>query len=81
MGVAEVSGSRTSVRQRFVGITTVFGGDGTYLLGNVSRECHYDDYADMLRSSMLSILEEVKSRNNWQPDDTIRVIFHAHTSR
>ena len=32
MGVAELSGSRTLARQRFVGITTVFGGDGTYLL-------------------------------------------------
>jgi hypothetical protein len=30
MGVAEVSGSRMFARQRFVGITTVFGGDGTY---------------------------------------------------
>jgi hypothetical protein len=78
MGVAEVSGSRTSARQRFIGITTVFGGDGTYLLGNVSRECNYDDYAGMLRQSMLAILEEVKTRNNWQPGDTIRVIFHAH---
>jgi hypothetical protein len=78
MGVAELSGSRTFARQRFVGITTVFGGDGTYLLGNVSRECNYADYATMIRQSMLSILEDVKTRNNWQPGDTVRVIFHAH---
>jgi hypothetical protein len=78
MGVAELSGSRSLVRQRFVGITTVFGGDGTYLLGNVSRECNYDDYADMVRQSILSILQDVKSRNNWQLGDTVRVIFHAH---
>jgi hypothetical protein len=78
MGVAELSGSRMVARQRFVGITTVFGGDGTYLLGNVSRECSYDDYADMLRQSMLGILREIKTRNNWQPGDTVRVIFHAH---
>ncbi|NJO32011.1 MAG: hypothetical protein HC869_01615 [Rhodospirillales bacterium] len=78
MGVAELSGSRTVARQRFVGITTVFGGDGTYLLGNVSRECSYDDYAEMVRQSMLTILEDVRTRNNWQPGDTIRVIFHAH---
>ncbi len=31
MGVTELSGSRLTSRQRFVGITTVFGGDGTYL--------------------------------------------------
>jgi hypothetical protein len=27
---------------------------------------------------MLSVLREVKARNNWQVGDTIRVIFHAH---
>ena len=44
MGFAEFSGSRFEDRQRFVGITTVFSGDGTYLLGNVSKECNYADY-------------------------------------
>lgn len=78
MGVAELSGSRTLARQRFVGITTVFGGDGTYLLGNISRECAYDDYTVMLREAMIGILEDVRKRNNWQPGDTVRVIFHAH---
>lgn len=78
MGIAELSGSRTLARQRFIGITTVFGGDGTYLLGNVSRECAYDDYAVMLREAMVGILEDIRKRNNWQPGDAVRVIFHAH---
>lgn len=78
MGVTELSGSRLTSRQRFVGITTVFGGDGTYLLGAVSRECAFHDYASALRDSMVTVLEDVRTRNNWQPGDTIRVIFHAH---
>ncbi|MCP1830713.1 hypothetical protein J2R76_007413 [Bradyrhizobium sp. USDA 4532] len=78
MGVAEFSGSRFEDRQRFVGITTVFSGDGTYLLGNVSKECNYTDYPKMVRDSMLSVLRELKARNNWRPGDTVRVIFHAH---
>jgi hypothetical protein len=78
MGFAELSGSRFEDRQRFVGITTVFSGDGTYLLGNLSKECDYAGYADMVRESMLAILKELKTRNNWQPGDTVRVIFHAH---
>lgn len=78
MGVAELSESRLSSRQRFVGITTVFGGDGTYLLGAVSRECAFEDYASALKDSMVAVLEDVRTRNNWQPGDTIRVIFHAH---
>lgn len=78
VGFAELSGSRFADRQRYVGITTVFSGDGTYLLGNVSKECKYDGFADTVRESMLAILREVKVRNNWQIGDTVRVIFHAH---
>lgn len=78
MGFAEFSGSRFEDRQRFVGITTVFSGDGTYLLGNVSKECNYAEYPKMVQESMLSVLRELKTRNNWRPGDTVRVIFHAH---
>jgi hypothetical protein len=78
MGVAELSGSRVTARHRFVGITTVFAGDGTYLLSNISQECDYSDYMTMIQKSTSAILEEVKGRNGWQPGDTIRVIFHAH---
>lgn len=78
MGFAELSGSRIQDRQRHVGITTVFSGDGTYVLGNVSRECQYTEYPEVVRASMLSILKDIKKRNNWQPGDRIRVVFHAH---
>ncbi|MDF0492253.1 argonaute/piwi family protein [Bradyrhizobium yuanmingense] len=78
MGFAEFSGSRFEDRQRFVGITTVFSGDGTYLLGNISKECNYADYPKMVRDSMLAVLRELRTRNNWRPGDTVRVIFHAH---
>jgi len=78
MGFAELSGSRSEARQRFVGITTVFGGDGTYLLGNVSKECDYSSYPRILQESIRSVLSELRIRNNWQPGDTVRVVFHAH---
>tara|TARA_B100000614_G_scaffold254205_2_gene269262 strand:+ start:3789 stop:6086 length:2298 start_codon:yes stop_codon:yes gene_type:complete len=77
MGFAELSDSRVAERQRHVGITTVFSGDGTYLLGNVSKECAYSDYPDTLRASITGVLRDVKARNNWQPGDTVRLIFHA----
>jgi hypothetical protein len=40
MGTAELSGSRFEQRQRHIGITTVFRGDGNYLLSNVSLQRH-----------------------------------------
>ena len=77
VGTCELSGSRFTERQRFVGITTVFRGDGNYLLGNLSKDCTYDEYPSVLRNSTLSILQEIKNRNGWQPDDTVRLVFHA----
>lgn len=78
MGTAELSGSRFEPRQRYVGITTVFRGDGNYLLGHLSRECGYDEYPRVLEENMGGLLEELRERNGWRDGDTVRVIFHAH---
>lgn len=80
VGTCELSGSRFTQRQRFVGITTVFRADGNYLLGNLSKECTYDEYPEVLKHSTLAILREIKTQNNWQPNDTIRLVFHAARS-
>jgi hypothetical protein len=77
IGTCELSGSRFTERQRFVGITTVFRADGNYLLGNLSKECTYNEYPDVLRNSTLSILQEIRNQNNWRPGDIIRLVFHA----
>lgn len=77
IGTAEMSDSRINERHRYVGITTVFRGDGNYLLGQLSREANYDEYPAVLRDSTREILEELKLRNGWQPGDTVRVVIHA----
>lgn len=77
MGIAEVAGSRVEKRQRHVGITTVFLGDGNFLLSNISKECTYDEYPEVLTASTKSILAEVKRRNGWQPGDRVRIVFHS----
>ena len=56
----------------------MFSGDGTYLLGSVSKECPYDDYAEMLRELTLDVLDQLKKRHNWKSGDTVRLVFHAH---
>lgn len=77
LGNCELSGSRFEERQRFVGITTVFRGDGNYLLGNFSKECSFADYPQTLRESVVSILKDIKARNGWQQGDTVRLVFHS----
>jgi hypothetical protein len=77
LGSAELSGSRFEQRQRHIGITTVFRGDGNYLLSNLSRECSYDEYPNELRESTVKVLRDIKTRNNWQKGHTVRIVFHA----
>jgi len=44
LGSAEVREGRLGERERVVGITTVFGGDGDYYLSNVSKAVRMDKY-------------------------------------
>lgn len=77
MGLAELSNSRFEERHRYTGITTVFRGDGNYLLSNVSKVCSYDQYPAVLRTTITGLLEDLRDRNGWRPGHTVRVVFHA----
>jgi hypothetical protein len=77
IGTAELVETRLSARQRYIGVTTVFRGDGNYLLGHLSRECSYDEYPEVLRESTMAVLSEIKTRNAWQPGDTVRLVVHS----
>jgi Piwi domain len=76
IGSAHVRTSRMSAPERYVGITTVFTSDGNYLLATASKEAPYEQYPQELLASLRTSLENVKARNNWQPTDTLRLIFH-----
>jgi hypothetical protein len=78
MGYSELSGSRFVGRQRFVGVATVFQRDGSYLLGQSTTECPYEQYPDHLRQVTRNVLEEVQQRNGWRGGDRIRLIFHTY---
>jgi argonaute-like protein implicated in RNA metabolism and viral defense len=77
IGTCELS-SRFAERRRYVGITTVFRGDGNYLLSNLSKECDYEDYPQELRASTMAVLSEIKARNGWRSGDSVRIIFHSY---
>ncbi len=78
LGSSEIKISRFGEKQRFVGITTVFQGDGNYLLSQISKECTYEEYPGVLFQSTQEILEEIKRRNGWNKGDNIRLIFHTY---
>lgn len=78
MGTSEIRMNRFSDRVRYVGITTVFRGDGNYLLSNVGKECTYEEYPKVLQESTERLLQEIKQRNGWNPGDNVRLIFHTY---
>ena len=81
IGSARVGFDRLSERERLVGITTVFSGDGIYLLGNATTEASTDQYKDRLLESLRATLAELRRRFGWQKGDTLRIIFHQSFKR
>lgn len=77
LGSCELTGSRVQPRQRFVGITTVFSGDGTYLLSDLARECTFEEYPERFREALTATLHEIRRRNGWKHGDTVRIVVHS----
>lgn len=81
IGCAQIGFDRLSDRERLIGITTVFSGDGNYLLGNASSEASSDQYQTTLLESLRTSLNELKRRFGWQEGDKLRIIFHQSFKR
>jgi len=77
LGSASVGEGRFGSRQRIVGITTVFSGDGNYLLENRSKATTLEEYPKVLLDSLQATVNHIRQILNWQPRDSIRLIFHA----
>jgi hypothetical protein len=77
MGSAQVNEDRFGEKRRYVGITTVFSGDGNYRLANLSEAVPFKKYQDALLKNLRETVTKVRTDNNWQPGDTVRLIFHA----
>lgn len=81
IGSANLANDRFEDTQRIMGITTVFSGDGSYIVSNTSKAVTPDQYADALTDVLKQTIEKVKARLNWQRGDTIRIVFHASVKR
>jgi hypothetical protein len=77
LGSASIGSSRLGERERMIGITTVFSGDGLYHLHNLSDAVPIEDFEETLLKSVRAVIERVKVSMNWQPREQVRLIFHA----
>jgi hypothetical protein len=70
-------GGRYSPRRRLMGITTVFSSDGTYLLAAGSQRCEYDEYPQVLATSVRETLSRLAKEQRWMAGEVVRLVFHA----
>jgi hypothetical protein len=76
LGSHSVAGSRLGAQQRYVGITTVFSSDGSYLLSDKTAVVPYDRYSDALYETLKRSITTVRKQDNWRSTDKVRLVFH-----
>ncbi|WP_244148124.1 argonaute/piwi family protein [Syntrophobacter fumaroxidans] len=81
LGSANIADGRLGDSERYVGITTVFSGDGNYHLTNVSRAVTIDCYQKAFLEALRKAVSKVQQDMNWQPKDHVRLVFHASFKR
>ncbi len=78
LGSTEVASTRLGTRKRYVGITTMFQGDGMYLVWGLTREVEFEEYAPALLESLRTTIRYVQAQNGWQVGDKIRLVCHVY---
>ena len=62
---------------RVVGLTTLFSGDGSYVLGENLPAVKYQDYFEQLLKYLERSIDEIAAENGWQEGDNVRIVFHV----
>lgn len=78
LGTSEILTGRLGGRERYVGITTIFQGDGRYLLWSQTREVTVDDYSAELLTSLRTAVRYVEMQHGWEPGDHVRLVCHVY---
>ena len=78
IGSTEVGGSRLGDRTRYIGITTLFQGDGRYLVWETTREATFETYPEALLESLQKSIRFVQAQNRWEAGDNVRLVFHVY---
>lgn len=81
IGSANIGKERDMDNQRIMGITTVFSGDGSYIISNTSKAVVPEAYCETLTAVLRGTIEKIQKRMNWQKGDTLRLIFHAQVKK
>lgn len=76
LGSHTTTSGRMGHQSRYVGITTVFSSDGSYLLSDRTGAVPYERYADELYKTLKRTIETIRKQDNWRVSDKVRLVFH-----
>jgi len=77
LGSRSAASSRIGTHKRYVGITTVFSSDGSYLLSDRTAVVPFEDYASALYETLKRSITTVRKQDNWRSTDKVRLVFHV----
>jgi hypothetical protein len=63
-------------QHRFVGVTTFFSAEGSFILASKCRAVPYDEYLTALLESLRSSIAQIAEEGTWRNSQTIRLVFH-----
>ncbi len=75
--VQKSSEFKGSHQRRFVGVTTFFSKEGSFILSNKCKAVPYDDYLGELLSNLKEAIHQIENDFSWKESQTIRMIFHV----
>lgn len=77
LGSASLGTSRCGTRDRVVGLTTAFSGDGRYYLTEASRTVRYEEHENAVVESAVAAFKRVRVEMAWRPGDSVRIVLHS----
>lgn len=77
LGSASLGNSRCGARDRVVGLTTAFSGDGRYYLTEASRTVKYEEHESAVVESAITAFRRVRAEMAWRPGDAVRIVLHS----
>ncbi|MEZ4224706.1 MAG: Piwi domain-containing protein [Polyangiaceae bacterium] len=77
LGSANLGTGKFGDRERVVGLTTAFSGDGRYWLTETSKTVKYEDHEDAVIDSAVSAFKRVRTDMAWRAGDPVRVVIHS----
>ena len=77
LGSANLGTGKFGDRERVVGLTTAFSGDGRYWLTETSKTVKYEEHEDAVIESAASAFKRVRTDMAWRAGDPVRVVIHS----